>query len=161
MDILGYSLCFNGNVLSVPSRGLRQGDTLSPNLFLLCVEGLSCLIRKSADEGKLKGCSIQVQAPSVTHLIFADDNFFPCKASLEEIYAIKAILHKYEKHSGQAINLKKSGIFFSANIRMDKQQELKNVLGVTNDLGEGRYLGLPSLIGKSRKAVSSFLKDRL
>lgn len=50
--------------------------------------------------------------------------------------------------SGQAINFQKSGIFFSANMHTDKQDEIKNLLGVQNDLSEGQYMGLPSLIGR-------------
>lgn len=46
-------------------------------------------------------------------------------------------------------------------MRVDKQLELKRVPGVCNDLSEGKYLGLPSLIGKSKKRVFNFLKDRL
>lgn len=45
-----YSVNFNGAQIGlvIPRRGLRQGDPLSPYLFLLCVEGLSCSINKSA-----------------------------------------------------------------------------------------------------------------
>lgn len=66
---------------------------------------------------------------------------------------MKEVLKKYERLSGQAVNMQKSGIFFSANVRRDKQQEIKNLLGVQNDLSTGHYLGLPSLVGRSKKAV--------
>ncbi|XP_074362175.1 putative mitochondrial protein AtMg00310 [Apium graveolens] len=74
---------------------------------------------------------------------------------------IKSILQRYELQSGQAINLPKSGIYFSSNVRLDKQEELKNIVGVYNDLSSGKYLGLPSLIGRSKKMVFNYLKDRL
>lgn len=63
--------------------------------------------------------------------------------------------------SGQAINFQKSGIFFSANMHTDKQDEIKNLLGVQNDLSEGQYMGLPSLIGRWRKAIFNFLKEQM
>lgn len=44
---------------------------------------------------------------------------------------------------------------------MDKQQEVKNILGVFNDLSTGHYLGLPSLVGRSKNNVFKFLKDRI
>lgn len=47
---------------------------------------------------------------------------------------------------------------FSASVRRDKQLK-EEILGVTNDLRLGNYLGLPSLIGRSKKAVITFLKD--
>lgn len=142
-------------------RGLRQGDSLSPYLFLLCVEGLSGAIKKSAAEQKISGCKIHIQAPDVTHMLFADDSFLFCKASMEEVREVKRILQRYEMHSGQAINFQKSGILFSSNVRMDKQVGIKNHLGVQIDLSGGKYLGLPSLIGRSKKQVFNFLKDRL
>lgn len=80
---------------------------------------------------------------------------------MEEVDEIKTILQAYETKSGQAINFQKSGIYFSANVRVDKQLEIKRSLGVFNDLSEGKYLVLPSLVGKSKKRVFNFLKDRL
>lgn len=71
------------------------------------------------------------------------------------------MLNAYENASGQAVNFQKSGIFFSAIVRLDKQVELSNILGVFNDLITGRYLGLPSLIGRSKKIVFNFIKDRV
>lgn len=158
-----YSINLNGAQVGpiFPKRGLRQGDPLSPYLFLLCVEGLSRSIKNSAMQGKIKGCQVHAQAPAVTHLLFADDSFLFCKTIVEEAEEIKSILRRYEMQSGHAINFQKSGIMFSSNIRVDKQQEIKNLLGVHNDLSEGKYLGLPSLVGKARKKVFQFLKDRM
>lgn len=74
---------------------------------------------------------------------------------------IKVVLNTYEVQSGQAVNYQKSGIFFSANVRRDKQREITDVLGVSKDLGEGMYLGLPSLVGRSKKSVFKFIKKRV
>lgn len=71
------------------------------------------------------------------------------------------MLHSYEIVSGQAINFQKSAIFFSSNVRRDKQDEIKSLLGVSNDLSNSNYLGLPSLIGRSKKSVFKYLKDRV
>lgn len=53
--------------------------------------------------------------------------------------------------SGQEINYQKSGIMFSSNVRVDKQRELSAVLGVHNDISDSHYLGVPSLVGRSKK----------
>lgn len=163
VSTVSYTNNFNGTHVGpiTPLRGLRQGDPLSPYLFLLCVEGLSRSIKKSAEEGQIKECRIHEHAPAITHILFADDSFIFCKATTEEVRVIKLILQKYEAQSGQTINFQKSGIYFSANVRTDKQEELKNILEVHNDLSGGKYLGLPSLIGRSKKKVFTFLKDRL
>lgn len=133
---------------------------MSPYLFLLCVEGLSSSLTNGDASGIISGCKISQQAHAVTHL-FADDSFLFFKATKEKKNVIKSLLDSYEQLSGQAINYQKSGIFFSANVRRDKQNELSDILGVKNDLSKGNYLGLSSLIGKSKKIVFTFLKDRV
>lgn len=125
----------------------------------MCVEGISCALKKAADECIISGCRIHAQAPSVMHLLFAEDNFIICKSTKDEVSEIKGILKKYEIQSGQAINFQKSGICFSPNIRVDKHMNIKNMLEVHNDLSEGKYLGLPSFMGRCRKRVFNFLKD--
>jgi len=54
----------------IPQRGLRQGNPLSPYLFILCAEGLSALLQKAEQEGKLEGIKICQRAPRVNHLFF-------------------------------------------------------------------------------------------
>lgn len=74
---VSYMVSFNGSTVGPinPSRGLRQGDPLSPYLFLFCVEGLSLSLSKAASEGSITGCQISPSAPKVTHMLFADDSF--------------------------------------------------------------------------------------
>lgn len=74
---------------------------------------------------------------------------------------MKRILNAYEAYSGQAVNYQKSAIFFSSNVRMDKQEEIKGKLGVTKDIGDSKYLGLPSLVGRSKKKVFRYLKEKV
>ena len=65
-----------GNIVSI--RELCQGDPLSPYLFFLCAEGFTSLLTKAKGEGKLHGVSICRRAPSISHLLFADDSLFFC-----------------------------------------------------------------------------------
>ena len=71
-----YSVVVNGSPCGhiVPTRGLRQGDPLSPYLFLLCMEGFSALIKKAKNQGVIHGVSVTRAAPKVSHLLFADDS---------------------------------------------------------------------------------------
>ena len=58
----------------VPPRGLRQGDPLSPYLFLLCSEGLNGLIQNAINDGKIHGFSLCSLGPKISHLFFVDDS---------------------------------------------------------------------------------------
>ena len=60
--------CLRGRI--IPSRGIRQGDPLSPYLFLLCAEGLSALIKASMCNGSVEGIAICRWGPKLSHLFF-------------------------------------------------------------------------------------------
>lgn len=109
-----YDICLNGFMVGhgIPSRGLWQGDPLSPYLFLFCAEGLSDLLHKSAVEGGITGSQISVFSSAITHLLFADDSFLFFRANKEEATFVKALLNKYEKLSGHPVNFQKWGVFF-------------------------------------------------
>lgn len=78
-----YSVKFNGKLLDsfIPTRGLRQGDPLSPFLFLFVADALSALVHKSVEEEGQKGVTICRRAPTITHLLFADDSLLFLEAS--------------------------------------------------------------------------------
>lgn len=129
--------------------------------FFFCVEGLSQALSEAASSDQIHGCKVSVNAPPVTYLLFANDNFLFFKADVNETRVIKESLNRYECMSGQSVNYQKSRVFFSANVRRDKQQELRDILGVQNELGDSRYLGRTSLVGRSKKNVFKFVKDRV
>jgi hypothetical protein len=71
------------------------------------------------------------------------------------------ILKTYEDASEQEINLTKSGVFFSRNLSIAAQQDLSKIMGVRHVLGTGNYLGLPSMIGRKKKDIFAYMKDRM
>ncbi|KAM6597211.1 uncharacterized protein LOC133034424 [Cannabis sativa] len=97
------SFLINGSVCGSlqPSRGLRQGDPLSPYLFILCAEGISALLRAKQDIGLLKGIAISRTAPSLSHLFFADDSLIFCTANRVYCLALQDAFDVYSKASGQ------------------------------------------------------------
>ena len=97
-----YSVLFNGTVVGsvVPGRGLRQGCPLLPYLFIVCAEGLSAMIRDSEARGALNGCSVYRNAPSISHLFFADDSYLFFKSSLAEAEVVRDILSRFEQVFG-------------------------------------------------------------
>ncbi|WZY88832.1 hypothetical protein YC2023_045567 [Brassica napus] len=158
-----YRILLNGDPrgLIVPQRGLRQGDPLSPYLFILCTEALIANIKKAEREKQLTGIKVARACPSISHLLFADDSLFFCKAQREECHTILRILKEYEVVSGQLINFEKSSIQFGHKIGDSLKQELRDILGIQNLGGMGSYLGLPENLGGSKIQVFSFVQDRL
>ena len=97
-----YSIMVNGEPMGMihPKRGLRQGDPLSPFLFLLCIEGLHALIKHSARIGDLNGFSLCKGGSKLTHLFFTDDSLLFCRATYEDCNNILKLLAEYEYLSG-------------------------------------------------------------
>ncbi|MCH82815.1 RNA-directed DNA polymerase (Reverse transcriptase), partial [Trifolium medium] len=145
----------------IPGRGLRQGDPLSPYLFILVTEGLTALIKKSVARGDIHGIQICRGAPIVSHLLFADDCFLFCRSNLDETKHMMSLLKTYEEASGQEINMTKSEVFFSRNLSMAAQEDLSRIMGVRLVLGTGNYLGLPSMIGRKKRDIFAYIKDRV
>ena len=89
-----FSILLNGkpygNVL--PSRGICQGDPLSPYLFLLCAEGFTFSLEKVENDGKVHGASICRGAPKVSNLLFADDSLLFYRATQNEVEVISEML---------------------------------------------------------------------
>ena len=144
-----------------PSRGIRQGDPLSHFLFLLCTEGLNRLLNKSAHQGYIKGYSLCWNSPHLTHLLFADDSLLFYKATIEECQWVLDILDVYGRCLGQQINRSKMTIFFSKSTTNDTRNQIKLALGVPEIIQYERYLGLPSLVGRNKKASFNYIKDRV
>jgi hypothetical protein len=73
---VSFSVLFNGSPKEEfrPTRGIRQGDPISPYLFLLVAEGLSCLLKSSERSSTLSGLKVASTALAVNHLLFADDS---------------------------------------------------------------------------------------
>ena len=145
----------------VPQRGLRQGDPLSPYLFILCAEGLSSLISRSEAVGSLHGCKVSRGAPIVSHLFFADDAYLFFRATMEECRRVKEILQCYQKAFGQAVNFNKSAASFSTCVGAEIRALLCGELGVKGVVDDGSYLGMPASVGRKKKALFAYVKDRV
>ncbi|XP_074299929.1 uncharacterized protein LOC141631111 [Silene latifolia] len=157
------AVLINGNVKEFfrPGRGLRQGDPLSPYLFILCAEVLSNMLRKSVEEATLHGIRIAQHAPVISHLLFADDSIFFLKACEEEAAKVSEILRAYERASGQLVNLDKTTVSFSRGVSEERQVSIAGCLAVQRVEFQERYLGLPTIIGRSKKPITDIVRNKL
>ena len=94
---VSFSLLINGGISGdfKPSCGLRQGDPLSPYIFILCQEILSRMLEKNFAEGNLRGVKASSGGPTVTHIMFANDIVLFSKASRNEATILDDCLEKY------------------------------------------------------------------
>jgi hypothetical protein len=93
-----YTVRCNGELLEpfTPSRGLRQGDPLSPYLFLFVADGLASLLKKEVEEGNLTPLKVARNSPGISNLLFADDSLLFFKASTGQARKVKDILTLFQ-----------------------------------------------------------------
>lgn len=160
---VSYSFLINGvpHGKVTPSRGIRQGDPLSPYLFILCTEVLSGMCSMAQETGKLPGIKVASGCPPINHLLFADDTVFFTRTSSKCCKALQGIIQQYEAVSGQKINVRKSAITFSARAPEDLKRRVKRTLRINTEGGMGKYLGLPEFFGRRKKDIFVGILDRI
>lgn len=109
----------------------------------------------------LRGIKIAVQAPAVNHLLFADDSLFFALANVRAAKKLKKILEDYEAVSGQAVNLTKSSITFGSRVSDVQKTTMRHILGIHNDGGMGKYLGLPEQFGRKKSEMFRYIVEKV
>jgi hypothetical protein len=136
-------------------RGLRQGDHLSPYLFLIYAEGFSSLLHQAEANNSIQGIKVCIEALSITHLLFADDSLIPMKINENNAKCLQQILQIYEACSSQKINKEKSAIMSRLNTRPDVRERVKQVLQLISETQNEKYLGyLLMLVIQNRNPLS-------
>ena len=125
---VSFSILVNGGITKIfhPSRGLRQGDPLSPYLFILGQEVLSKLIDREFLNGSINGVRMNVDGPSFTHVMYADDIMLFAKASSREVQILDNCLECYYEWSRKCMNRNKSGLICSKMVPRDKKKKKGN-----------------------------------
>ena len=142
---VSYSIKVNGQPSPWfrPSRGLRQGDPLSPYLFILCME---VLIRKLTLQSHSRtsgiGFKLHPRTATVPCLMFADDSLPFCKATSTACTNLKTVLDNFCALSGQLVNFHKSTIIFSRTVPPTRKTALASHFNMLPNSSLGRYLGI-------------------
>lgn len=160
---VSYTVLINGEEQGkiVPSRGLRQGDPLSPFLFDLCTEGLSHRLNEAERSGEITGIKFSDEGPAIHHLFFADDSLLLLRANEEETRAVCKILKAYEEVSDQMISFTKSAITFGSKVAVEMKCKIKEISNITNEGGTGKYLGLPECFSGSKVEMLQYIHEKM
>ncbi|XP_031378420.1 uncharacterized protein LOC116193812 [Punica granatum] len=155
-----FSVAINGSLAGyfAGQRGLRQGDPISPYIFVIAMEVFSNLLDTAATEGGI-GFHPRCKSLKLTHLCFANDLFLFTNGSRESIIAILNVLNTFYCWSGLKMNPEKSKIFMGG-ISEESICELVPCSGFKRGTLPVRYLGLPLVSGKlSAKNLSGLYSN--
>lgn len=158
-----YSILVNGQESKAinPTSGLREGDPLSPYLFLLCTEGFTLLLKEAESKRAIKGVKVSKGGTSINHLLFAYDCIIFCKPELQQWRALEAILSRHEEASGHKLNLHKTSLYFSSNTKSKVRGELTQVTGARECGDVEKYLGLRTMVGKSKYKAIRGIREKV
>ncbi|KAG8382646.1 hypothetical protein BUALT_Bualt05G0099000 [Buddleja alternifolia] len=128
------SILWNGEPLELiqPRCGLRQGDPLSPYLFVLCMERLSYMIDEKVQKAEWDPVTIGKRGPNFSHMFFADDIILTAKNTPKSAFTIKNTLDLFCKAPGLKVNLTKSKVFFAPKTLLDIKRDMIDILNISS-----------------------------
>lgn len=158
-----YSVLINNQPqgVIVPQRGLRQGDPLSPFLFVLCTEGLTRLLNRPERLGNFNRKRFLEHGPSFNHFLFADDSLFIYKADEKQSKEFKRVMGIYVKAMGQTINLEKSAITFRDKVDVGVKERIHQTLRILKEGGTSTYLDLPECFSGSKIEMLEYIREKM
>jgi len=161
LSSLFFSMLINGipSPTFRPSRGIRQGDPLSPFLFVIMAEGLGRSIKYALYSRRLKGLSF-LNSHTFSHQQFVEDNMLFGHPSVQEARLLKTILSNFSEASRALINQVKSQIFFF-NTPAPTQRAIARILGFTIASLPSKYIGAPLMASALKHSSWKDLLEKL
>eukprot|EP00253_Pinus_taeda_P007886 PITA_07886 len=137
-----FSILVNGTPSKTftASRGIRQGDPLSPFLFILAAEGLGRFIKKEKEANRIKGHKLWGNNLPLTHQQFVDDIMLFGEPTVKEVRHLRRILDLFAEDSGLEINRDKSCVFIFNTVDQVKAHLIR-LLGFRRGELPTKYLG--------------------
>ncbi|XP_015159687.1 uncharacterized protein [Solanum tuberosum] len=158
-----YSININGHRHGFfnSTRGLKQGDPLSPGLFILGAEMLSRMLNHLHQTPIYKGFNMERKGPQINHLNFADDVIIFASSDKDSMKLIIDTLGDYEHASDQLTNRDKSHFMVPDATPLDINNVIKEVTGFSQKASPITYLGYPLYIGGHRIIYYSHLVQKV
>ena len=145
VTLVSTSILFNGEALDpiYPTRGIRQGDSLFPYLFILCMDFLGQLIEEKYSKKLWQPVKASKNGSAFSHLLFTNDLVFFAKADYVNCSAITDVLDTFCNMTEQLVSESKSRVYFLPNVDRDTRESLSDILGFSSTPFLGKYLGIP------------------
>ena len=163
VSMVSTSILFNGEALEpiFPSRGIRQGNPLSPYLFILYMDFLGQLVEKKCNAKLWYSVKASQSGLAFSHLMFVDDIMLFAKADRVNCSTIRDVLDYFCGLFGQTVSESKSRVYASPNVDRDTRESLCNILGFASTSALGKYLGLLLKHPGSSSQDYNFILDRV
>ena len=163
ISTISTSILMNGVALDpiYPSRGIRQGDPLSPYLFIMCMDFLGQLIQEKCEAKLWQPVKASRSGPSFSLLFFVDDLVLFGRVDRRSCAVIRDVLDEFCSTSGQSVSITKSRVYFSPNVDRDTRALLCDILGFASTLSLGKYLGFPIKHPGATTQEFNFILDRV
>lgn len=136
------SVLWNGQITEsfLPTRGIRQGDPLSPYIFVLCLERLSQMIEHNVGNKLWKPLRISKDI-KISLLFYADDVFLFCSTTTSNINIMLKTLDDFGSISGLLVNFAKSSIIFPRKMNYNVRNSIREACTFKDTISFGKYLG--------------------
>ncbi|XP_059659057.1 uncharacterized protein LOC132305432 [Cornus florida] len=141
-------------------RGLRQGDPISPFLFVIIMDIFTSTVKNIISRTPRFRYHWRCKELGITHLSFADDLFLFCHGDITSVSILKSALDHFCTMSGLSINLSKSSIFLSG-VDPSTEATISNLLGINKGYLPIRHLGVPLISTCLRAADCRPLIERI
>jgi hypothetical protein len=116
---------------------------------------------QAEEVGGMEGIKVCRNAPSVSHILFADDSLILLNADLNNAASLQQVLDEYCANSGHMISVAKSSIFFGPNAHVDVKVDICNTLNINTEAISDKYLGLPAIVGVDRSDCFMHFVERV
>ncbi|XP_057248240.1 uncharacterized protein LOC130590220 [Beta vulgaris subsp. vulgaris] len=156
-----FSLSFNGVMSGFfkGEKGIRQGDPISPLLFVIAMEYLSRILKRMSRKDGFEYHN-RCGPLQLTHLVFADDLMMFCKGQVSSVLLMSRAMKAFQDASGLSASKEKTAVYFG-NVTDEVQARIVQATGFQKGTFPFRYLGIPMTSKRITKADCDLLTDRM